>query len=149
MEILVPLEYQMAVRLQQENRFNENDVKSFVHHLFALFDKHVDVNQFLLLIVDEDLEMQFPEITLHSHADFKKWYVGIGEKYVSNTHQVERLSVKFPGAGKYEVDLVVYWQAVTRENKYISFRVHQVWTLDDGNGGQWPRILRYIVEELK
>ncbi|MDD5627597.1 MAG: hypothetical protein PHU21_00920 [Elusimicrobia bacterium] len=29
---------------------------------------------------------------------------------------------------------------------FVSFRARQIWTLDNGKKGQWPRILSYIVE---
>ena len=142
-----PQDYFTAVRLQQENKFGENDIKSFVYHVFALYDKHVEVGRFLPLLVDKGLDMRFPDTTLRSHQDFKRWYAGIGENIRSNTHQVERITVTFIGNGKYKVDLMVLWQAITKEDRFVNFRAHQVWTLDNGKKGKWPRILAYIVKE--
>jgi len=71
----------------------------------------------------------------------------IGENIRSNTHQVERITVTFIGNGKYKVDLMVLWQAITKEDRFVYFRAHQVWTLDNGKKSKWPRILTYIVKE--
>jgi hypothetical protein len=142
--------YHSAVATQQQNRFNENAIKSFVYHVFALYDKHEDVSKFLPLLSDDDLEMRFPETTLRSKEDFKKWYAGIGDSIQSNTHQLEKLDVKILGNGKYEVDLIVLWQALTKENEYIKFRAHQIWLLRDAEeDSPWPQIVHYVVEEAK
>jgi hypothetical protein len=142
--------YHSAVATQQQNRFNENAIKSFVYHVFALYDKHEDVSKFLALLSDGGLEMRFPETTLRSKEDFKKWYAGIGDSIQSNTHQLEKLGVKILGNGKYEVDLIVLWQALTKENEYIKFRAHQIWLLRDAEeDSPWPQIVHYVVEEAK
>lgn len=143
-------QYHSAVATQQQNRFSQNAIKSFVYHVFALYDKHEDVSKFLPLLSDDGLEMRFPETTLRSKEDFKKWYAGIGDNIQSNTHQLEKLDAKILGNGKYEVDLIVLWQALTKENRYIKFRAHQTWLLRDvKEDSPWPQIVRYVVEEAK
>jgi hypothetical protein len=118
--------------------------------VFALYDKHEDVSKFLPLLSDDGLEMRFPETTLRSKEDFKKWYAGIGDNIQSNTHQLQKLDAKILGNGTYEVDLIVLWQALTKENRYIKFRAHQTWLLRDAKeDSPWPQIFRYVVEEAK
>jgi len=140
-----PAAYTASVGVMRQNKFCENDIKSFVHRVFGMYDKHVPVEQFLPLLRDGGLEMVFPEVTLRSHADFRKWYANVGKNFESNTHTLERVDVTFPGGGRYGVDLTVFWQALGRDGKYVSFRAHQVWTLDNGTDGKSPRILRYLV----
>ena len=141
-----PPDYADAVRIQQEHRFCENDIRSFVYHVFALYDKHVPVSRFLPLLADKGLDMRFPDATLRSHKDFKRWYAGIGKDIRSNTHQVERIDVSYPGRGRYQVGVVVLWQAMIKKGGYVSMRARQVWTLEEGKTRRWPRILSYIVE---
>ncbi|MDD5628776.1 MAG: hypothetical protein PHU21_06910 [Elusimicrobia bacterium] len=143
----VPQDYLDTVRLRKGSRFGENDIKSFVYHVFAMYDRHVHVGKLLPLFADQGLQMRFPDATLSSHEDFKRWYAGIGKSIKSNTHQVERLSVTLFGGGRYQADLIVLWRAEGRDGKFISMRVHQVWTMDDKAKGRWPRILSYIAEE--
>jgi hypothetical protein len=143
-------QYHSAVATQQQNRFSENAIKSFVYHVFALYDKHEDVSKFLPLLSDDDLEMRFPETTLRSKEDFKKWYAGIGDNIQSNTHQLEKLDATILENGKYEVDLIVLWQTLTKDNRCIKFRAHQTWLLRDAKeDSAWPQIVRYVVEEAK
>jgi hypothetical protein len=67
-----PAVYQEAVRRQRENRFNENEIISFVYQVYAMYDRHVPVERFLPLLASKNLEMRFPETTLRSHADFRE-----------------------------------------------------------------------------
>jgi hypothetical protein len=55
-------QYHSAVATQQQNRFSQNAIKSFVYHVFALYDKHEDVSKFLPLLSDDGLEMRFPKL---------------------------------------------------------------------------------------
>lgn len=139
-----PAAYLQAVKILQENKYGENEIKSFVYQIFSLFDRHAEVGQLLLLFADEDLDMRLPEGKLNSHNDFQKWYADIGAKYQSNTHTLERISVQIPSKGDYRVDLTVHWQALDINGKYISLRANQQWRIIDG-GGYWPRIVSYSV----
>ena len=145
-----PREYSMEVDRKKTHRFNENDIKSFVYHVFALYDRHPeDVNQFLAFLADHELEMRFPgEEPVSSHPQFQAWYAKIGEKIESNLHRVERINVSCLENGKYGVELMVLWQAQTRQGGFQETRFHQVWTLEDNSQSEWPRILRYVVEEV-
>jgi len=140
-----PAVYQAAVRRQRENKFNENEVISFVYQVYAMYDRHVPVERFLPLLASKNLEMRFPETTLRSHADFKRWYAGIGRDIASNTHTVESVQVTIPGGGRYQADIVGVWQAETRKGEYLVFKFRQRWRLVDGPGRQ-PVIQTYMVE---
>ena len=140
-----PAVYQEAVRRQRENRFNENEVISFVYQVYAMYDRHVPVERFLPLLASKNLEMRFPETTLRSHADFKRWYAGIGRDIASNTHTLESVQVTIPGGGRYQADIVGVWQAETRKGEYLLFKFRQRWRLVDGPGRQ-PIIQTYMVE---
>jgi hypothetical protein len=140
-----PASYLQTIKILQENKHGENEIKSFVYQVFSLFDRHAEISQLLLLFADEDLIMQLPEGTINSHNDFEKWYAGIGAKYQSNTHKLERVDVQIPSKGDYRVDLTVHWQALGIDGKFTSFRSRQLWKIVDG-GGYWPRIVQYRVE---
>lgn len=143
-----PASYLQNIKVLQENKYGENEIKSFVYQVFSLFDRHVEVSNLLLLFADENLYMKVPEGEIDSHRGFETWYAGIGTRYQSNTHTLERIDVQIPSKGDYRVDLIVLWQAVDRQGKFISFRAHQQWKIVDG-GGYWPRITSYVVEPAK
>lgn len=143
-----PAAYLQTVKNLQENKYGENELKSFVYQIFSQFDRHAEISQLLLSFADEDLYMSLPEGAIDSHRAFEKWYSGIGAKYQSNTHTIERIDVQIPKKGDYRIDLIVNWQAVDREGKFSTLRSHQQWKVIDG-GGYWPRIVSYIVEPAR
>ena len=73
--------------------------------------------------------MRFPEVTLRSHADFRKWDSGIGKNIASNTHTLEQVEANVLGRGRYQADIV----ASGRPNR------GKVITLFSGSasGGSW------------
>lgn len=142
-----PASYLQAVKILQENKYGENEIKSFIYQVFSLFDRHAEISQLLLLFA-EDVNMAVPEGKITSHQEFEKWYKDIGARYQSNTHTVERIEVQIPAKGDYRVDLTVNWQAMGADGKYTSFKARQQWKIVDG-GGYWPRIISYVVEPIR
>ena len=124
-----PAAYREAVQRQIESRFNENDIISFVYRVYAMYDRHVPVDRFLALLAPRNLEMRFPETTLRSQADFKRWYAGVGKTIASNTHTLESVKASVLGGGRYQADIVGVWQAESRKGEYIVFKFRQRWTL--------------------
>lgn len=143
-----PAIYLNAVKVLRENNYGENELKSFVYQVFSLFDRHAAVNNLLLLFADNDLLMRLPEGQIDSHQEFEKWYSGLGTKYQSKLHTIERLNVQIPARGDYRIDLIVLRQALDKEGNFTSTRTHQQWKLVDG-GGYWPRIVSYISEPVQ
>ena len=142
-----PAAYLQTIKTLQENKYGENEIKSFVYQVFSLFDRHAEISQLLLLFA-EDITMVVPEGKITSHQEFEKWYRDIGLRYHSNAHQIERLDVQIPAKGDYRVDLTVHWQALGIDGKYTSHRMRQQWQIVDG-GGYWPRIISYIAEPAR
>lgn len=141
---VAPAAYLQAVKTLQQNKYGDNEIKSFVYQVFSLFDRHAELSQLLLLFA-EDLNMVVPERKITSHQEFENWYKDIGARYQSNTHTVERIDVQIPAKGDYRVDLTVNWQAMGIDGKYTSVKSRQQWKIVDG-GGYWPRIVSYVVE---
>jgi hypothetical protein len=140
-----PDAYREAVQRQLSNRFNENDIISFVYQIYAMYDRHVPVERFLRFLASKNLEMSFPETTLRSHADFKRWYAGIGKTIASNTHTLESVEVSILGGGRYQADIVGVWQAESKKGEFMRFKFRQRWSLVDGPNKQ-PQIQTYLVE---
>jgi hypothetical protein len=140
-----PAAYTETIERQMSNRFNENELISFVYQVYAMYDRHVPVGRFLPFLASKNLEMRFPETTLHSHADFKRWYAGIGKTIASNTHTLERVTVSILAGGRYQAEIAGVWQAESKKGEYIVFKFRQRWSLVDGPNKQ-PLIQTYIVE---
>ncbi|MBI5581775.1 MAG: hypothetical protein HY895_21685 [Deltaproteobacteria bacterium] len=140
-----PPAYKEALQRQLNNKFNENDIISFVYQIYGMYDRHVPVERFLPFLASKNLDMRFPETTLRSQGDFKRWYAGIGKAIASNTHTLETVKVSVLGGGRYLADIVGVWQAESKKGEYIVFKFRQRWSLVDGPGKQ-PLIQVYLVE---
>ena len=141
-------EYMKSINIMRDNKYNENEIKSFVYQVFSLFDRHVDFRQISVIFSEDDLEMKVPEAKIASQDDLAIWYANVGARIQSNTHAIETLTVTIPKKNDYNVDLTVLWQAVGKDGKFIAQRFHQQWKLVDG-GGYWPRIVKYISEPVQ
>ena len=143
----MPGAYTAAVEKMHNNTYGENNIKSFVYNIFAMYDYHVPVAQFYPYLVNQGLEMQFPEGKLTSHQDFEHWYdVSVGENIKSNTHTLESLQVAVLGNKTYQVDLVVWWQAENTKGEYLSYHFKQKWILVEEQNAL--KIQKYIVKQL-
>ena len=142
-----PREYTMAIERQKTHRFNENEIRSFVYHVFSLYDKRVNEKRFLPFLA-KDVKMDFPGKSVFSHDGFKVWYKNILKDYESNLHLLQRIDVRFLDNRQYEVDLMVVWQCQPRQGDFQERQFHQIWMLDENSLNTRPRILRYSVEEV-
>jgi uncharacterized protein (DUF362 family)/Pyruvate/2-oxoacid:ferredoxin oxidoreductase delta subunit len=102
----IPSDYKQAVQRQLSNKFNENQIISFVYKVYGMYDRHVPVERFLPIFASKNLEIRFPETNLRSHADFKHWYANIGRTIASNTHTIESVKARVLGGGRYQADIV-------------------------------------------
>ena len=128
------------------NVANVNEVKSFVYSWFALLDRQVSEISLLKFLDQDNLMMKFPSMMVNNHEDFSQWYLNLQQNIKTNIYDIEQLSVIPTGAGEFEVQLKVNWQAKTLEGADITRTYQQRWKIvsDDKN-----RLLiqDYLVEE--
>ncbi|MFD7164389.1 nuclear transport factor 2 family protein [Streptomyces violascens] len=123
-------------------------IAAFVQHWFDILSSHEPVEELLAHIVDDGLEMAFPERTLRSHADFREWYEAVGEAFTDQSHVVERLDVSEDSTGV-DISLTVVWTAKqTSDGSVSSFRIGQTWRLVREAGTGRPLISGYRVGDL-
>lgn len=132
-----------AERSRAGEPLGPNEVRALVFGWFALFDRNAPVDAFLPHLAERGLEMRFPEATLASPADFRRWYAGIRSTIRSATHDVRAVQVTVAGAHAV-VELDVRWQAVNVRGERLDFTVHQHWLVDRAPSGQ-PVIRSYRV----
>ncbi|MEW6712402.1 MAG: hypothetical protein AB1403_21470, partial [Candidatus Riflebacteria bacterium] len=72
---------------------NQNQIHGFVYHWFSLFDRNAPVAQFLEHIPADRFKMAFPEATLTSRDDFKRWYKGIQTNIKNASHEIVKLNI--------------------------------------------------------
>jgi|GEM_PF-79515 len=122
-------------------------VERFVRKWFSLFDRNAPVDDYLVSLADAGLYIVFPEATLRSHADFRKWYSGILQTVSGACHTIQKLNVTPKADGSYAVDMVVHWKATVKDKGPVELLVDQAWELEDRNGQL--TITQYVVTHRK
>lgn len=143
--------YMNDLYASRDHNFNKNQIKSFVYYWFSLHDVHADINKSYALLDKDNLFMKFPEITVNNLDDYKKWYDGVGTNIKSNLHYVKNLEVTFTEAHKYRVNVLVNWQAIDKDGKFINMDATQEWVLVDppSKDTTHPLVQKYIVLNFK
>lgn len=125
------------------------EVERFAADWFQRLNRHADLAEMLPLIVDQGLEMVFPERTLRSTADFSDWYAGVGRAYRDQDHTVNRVRVA-PGAAGTDVEVSVTWRAVaTADGSRIAANAEQSWRLVRSQATGEPAIQTYRVRTFQ
>ena len=119
----------------------------FVQRWYDLLSAHEPVEKLLPHVSPHELTMQFPETTLRSHDDFRRWYAAVGEAFREQSHDIERLDTRRRG-DIVHLTLTVLWQATqTADDVTIRRRVRQQWRLRELSDGRLV-IVTYQVGEL-
>jgi hypothetical protein len=119
------------------------EINEFVTAWYIALDQHAPLEECGRLVSD-DVEMIFPEKTLHGRADFLAWCAGgtysDGEKapgvfniFFDENHNVVSVDAKINGPVA-ELDVVVAWQASwfippAAKSKRVSLDATQRWTV--------------------
>jgi len=125
----------------------EAQIKQFVAAWYLALDQHVPADVCGSLVAD-NVEMIFPEKTLHGKGDFLAWYAGgtysDGEKapgviniFFDENHNVVSVESKISG-DEAVLDVVVAWQASwfvppAAKSKRVSLDATQTWIVRRSN----------------
>ncbi|MEW2292740.1 nuclear transport factor 2 family protein [Streptomyces sp. NPDC006743] len=124
------------------------DVAAFVQHWYDILSSHEPVEDLLPHVIDDGLEMAFPERTLRSHADFRDWYAAVGESFGPQSHIVEKLRTH-EHDGLVDVEVTVVWTAKNLSDGSVSaLRIDQTWQLVREGADGALRIRTYHVGAL-
>jgi hypothetical protein len=133
--------------------FTEQTVRAMVADWYGVLDRHEPLDKALTYLVDEGLEMRFPETTSRGHAGFADWYKAVTNRFFDEVHTVT--SVEFTGftAGLATVKVVVNWKATiwdppAAKSKWLGFDAYQTWEVVPSPQGT-PLIKTYIVDALE
>jgi hypothetical protein len=119
----------------------ETEISTFVTAWYLALDQHAPAEECLKLVAD-DVQMIFPEKTLHGSSDFAAWYAGgayaDGEQapgviniFFDENHNVVSVESEISGA-KARLRVVVAWQASlfvppAAKSKRVSLDAIQDW----------------------
>ena len=129
----------------------EASIDTMARAWYAALDRHDELESVLGFLVDDGLEMRFPEVTSRGHAGFKEWYDAVTERFFDEIHTVREVTVVAMTPAAAEVKVVVTWQARVHEGRaaqssWLGFDAYQTWTVVPGDAG--PRIQIYTVDKL-
>ncbi len=123
-----------------------NMISHFVRQWFVWMEQLADEELYLGNLDDRDLLMKMPDKTLHSRADFQKWYQSLRAAVASNTHLIGDIAVSKAADGHYVADFDDDWQATTYKGAAWEQRLRYRWELTLSAEGQ-VIIQRYTAEK--
>lgn len=130
----------------------KEEVEKLVTDWYLALDVHAPVDQYLPMLAEDGLEMQFPEATLKGQDAFKGWYDTVTHKFFDEVHTMKALDIR-PSGDKADVDLTVNWQAKVwnppeAKSIWLGFDAVQKWVVQRSPKSGKPVILTYIVVAL-
>lgn len=137
--------YKMSLQSEKNHQFNENQIRSFVYYWFSLHDQHAAIEKSYELLDKNHLLMKYPEITVRNLKDYKTWYTNVGNNIKNNQHIVKNLEVRMLDHHQYQVDVIVNWQAIDKNDQFINVTATQCWLLVDDDSNSHPYIKEYRV----
>jgi hypothetical protein len=108
-------EYDTLIQHFSERKFTKNDIKSFVHRVFSMYERatvgkdRVPAEAFALL-VDEHVQVDFPDYKICSRQEFLEWHRWIHERLLSDDHDIKSIEVSYLANGKYKACFDVRWR---------------------------------------
>jgi hypothetical protein len=133
--------------------FTEADIRSTVADWYRALDRHDDLPTVLPYLVDDGLEMRFPEATARGHAGFADWYKAVTNRFFDEVHTVSTVDFPELTPDRATVKVVVNWQAriwnpPAAKSLWLGFDAYQTWEMVPGPDGR-PQVKTYIVDALE
>jgi hypothetical protein len=133
-----------------------DDIKKFVAAWYLALDRHVPATECAELVSDDNLEMIFPEKTLHGKSDFLAWYAGgtysdgtqapgVINIFFDENHNVANVDGQISG-DQASLEVVVAWQASWFEppaakSKRTSLDATQRWIVKASNKNPYGMVV--------
>jgi hypothetical protein len=86
------------------------EVQALAAAWYRQLDVHAPLVDVLPLLADDELEMKFPEATLHGVAAFEGWYEGVIRIFFDEVHTLKSVQSRADDEGV-TAKVVVHWEA--------------------------------------
>lgn len=128
----------------------ERTVRDLADRWYRALDEHVPLADVLRFLVEDDLDMVFPDHTCRDHSGFADWYTMVTNRFFDEEHTVTQVTVAVDGDTA-TVTIHVNWQAKVwnppaPNSTWIGFDSDQTWVVVPGANG--PLIRTYVVNSL-
>ncbi|MEI7582969.1 hypothetical protein [Runella sp.] len=119
---------------------------------YRKLDVHAPMVELLPMLIDDGLEMVFPEVTVYGYAGFEGWFQRVIRIFFDEVHTVKKAEATINGDTAV-VDVIVKWEASVWNapeaySKRITLDAYQTWEVKAGPDDS-VLITKYIVGDLK
>jgi hypothetical protein len=133
--------------------FTRVAIRSMLTDWYQALDRHDDPADMLRFLVNDGLEMRFPEMTGRGHAGFLDWYKAVIHRFFDEVHTPTSVEFGELTADRAEVKVIVNWQAriwtpPAAKSQWLGFDSYQTWTVVAGPDGA-PQVKTYIVDAME
>ncbi|HWS32845.1 MAG TPA: nuclear transport factor 2 family protein [Actinoplanes sp.] len=130
----------------------DDGIRSLVTEWYRALDRHDDLGAVLPYLIDDGLEMRFPEATARGHAGFSDWYKAVTNRFFDEVHTVTAVDITRLDEKGATLSVVVNWQAKiwnppAAKSEWLGFDAYQTWELVAVPGG--VQLKTYIVDRLE
>ena len=130
----------------------QESIEDLAHVWYSKLDVHAPQVELLPLIIDEGLEMVFPEVTVYGWAGFEGWFQRVIRIFFDEVHTVKSVVSEITGDTA-TVKVVVQWEASVWNapepySKRIACDAFQTWEVKLNDAGN-VIITKYIVDGLE
>lgn len=146
-----PVDFGLVLELQASRKFTANDIQSFVHRVFSMYERatsgaaRIGPEAFRPL-VDDNVYVDFPDYQIRNWSEFATWHRWIHEQLVGDEHILGPIEVRFLSDGRYQAHFVVLWRALFKTGKYTEIYVDQTWTMREQKDRDLPVIEIYVAK---
>lgn len=133
-------------------RLTTDTIQQFAVAWYEALDRHDELAGVLTMLVDDGLEMRFPEVTSYGYTGFTDWYQAVTTRFFDEVHTVRSVAVLTNDGSTAEVRVLVNWQAKAHDgqdakSKWLGFDAYQTWTVVAGAKGIQIKI--YTVDRME
>ena len=142
-------DYDKLIQQYADHKFTKNDIKSFVYRVFSMYERatvgkvRVPAEAFADL-VDENIQVDFPDYKIHSRQEFMEWHHWIHGLLLSDDHDIESIEVSYLGEGKYATEFDVRWRGDFKDGSFTDLTVAQRWVMYESEQFDHPVIENYV-----
>lgn len=134
---------------------NEANVRKFVSDWYYALDIHAPAEECEKFLVDDGLELVFPEKTMRTYAEFEEWLGVIYGTFFDELHNVVSVEIGNVTATSAELQVVVAWQASwftppDAKSKRTSMNAYQRWMIQTSDkNAHGLAIEKYFVDRFE
>lgn len=130
----------------------QESIEKLATDWYKKLDVHAPMVEVLPMLIDEGLEMVFPEATVYGYAGFEGWFQRVIRIFFDEVHTLKTVEPTINGDTAV-VKVVVQWEASVWNapepySKRIVLDAYQTWEVKAGENGS-ALITKYTVDDLK